>query len=402
MKYAETVAPDEIPEGKNIWLSPGKTLTIPENGATINSIRTSYGKPSTIIDGTRTEDGTMVGSQIKLSTGAICLDGDDRPYLKAPIDAGDKRIYLMERAGKHQHVNSRLSGSDGLTLANWSQSSSTGSDGTGVTIEGDAVDSDYTGDTYVYNYTISKADFLPAGVERTGNVYVYGYLLFEAHNVNMNALYGSGVVQLTAYQDSRILTLGYDGKDGNFQGDIKRAKGTFSISKIGAGCQRFGGECTHNGNTTIEEGILQFDGSVTQSKITVKDGACLAGVGSIALDAKLENNTVLYPGSAYLADDKTLDFASKLTFGESTTLRLKVYSKSSVSSVDVAGAFSATGDVTVELDKDTFRGEACILKSSEPLQANFVRGLNCGHLQLRNNDTELWLLGNTSFMILVR
>jgi hypothetical protein len=36
------------------------------------------------------------------------------------------------------------------------------------------------------------------------------------------------------------------------------------------------------------------------------------------------------------------------------------------------------------------------------LQANFVRGLNCGHLQLRNNDTELWLLGNTSFMILVR
>jgi autotransporter-associated beta strand protein len=344
----------------------------------------------------------MDGSQIKLSTGAICLDSSERVYLKAPIDAGDKRIYLMERAGKHQHVNSRLSGSDGLTLANWSQSSSTGSDGTGVTIEGDAVDSDYTGDTYVYNYTISKADFLPAGVERTGNVYVYGYLLFEAHNVNMNALYGSGVVQLTAYQDSRMLTLGYDGKDGNFQGDIKRAKGTFSISKIGTGCQRFGGECTHNGNTTIEQGILQFDGSVTQSKITVKDGACLAGVGSIALDAKLENNTVLYPGSAYLADDKTLDFASKLTFGESATLRLKVYSKSTVSSVDVAGAFSAAGDVTVELDKDTFRGEACILKSSEPLQANFVRGLNCGHLQLRNNDTELWLLGNTSFMILVR
>jgi hypothetical protein len=42
MKDAETVLPDEIPEGKNIWLSPGKTLTIPENGVTINSIRTSY------------------------------------------------------------------------------------------------------------------------------------------------------------------------------------------------------------------------------------------------------------------------------------------------------------------------------------------------------------------------
>ena len=388
MKYIEIATPAEIPEGKNIWLSPGKTLTIPENGAIMNSIRTSYGDSSKI-----------EGGQIVLSTGAICLDGNAKPYLNAPIDAEDNRIYIMERAGKGQAVNSKLSGTDGLTVASWSQSSSTGSGGTGVSIG--SAESDYTGDTYIYSRIDTPVDFLPHGVERPGNLYLYGYWQCGNYNINMNALFGTGAMRLSN-SFTITTTLGHDGSDGNFEGRFIRENGTWSITKIGAGRQRFGGECGHNGTTTIEQGTLQFDGSVTKSNITVKEGACLAGVGSIALDAKLENNTVLYPGSAYLADDKTLDFASKLTFGESATLRLKVYSKSSVSSVDVAGAFSAAGDVTVELDKDTFRGEACILKSSEPLQANFVRGLNCGHLQLRNNDTELWLLGNTSFMILVR
>jgi autotransporter-associated beta strand protein len=354
----------------------------------MNSIRTSYGDSSKI-----------EGGQIVLSTGAICLDGNAKPYLNAPIDAEGNRIYIMERAGKGQAVNSKLSGTDGLTVASWSQSSSTSSGGTGVSIG--SAESDYTGDTYIYSRIDTPVDFLPRGVERPGNLYLYGYWQCGNYNINMNALFGTGAMRLSN-GFTITTTLGHDGSDGNFEGRFIRENGTWSITKIGTGCQRFGGDCSHNGKTTIEQGTLQFDGSVTQSKITVKDGACLAGVGSIAKDANLENNTVLYPGSVYLADDKTLDFASKLTFGESATLRLKVYSKSTVSSVDVAGAFSAAGDVTVELDKDTFRGEACILKSSEPLQANFVRGLNCGHLQLRNDSTELWMRGNTALSIFVR
>jgi hypothetical protein len=305
----------------------------------------------------------------------------------------------MERSGEIQVLASKLSGSGGLTFANWAG----GYPSTGVTIAKNTAESDYIGDTYVYNRIDVQGDFLPRGSERPGNLYLYGCWKCAAEgDFNMNALFGNGEIRLANNYTIKII-MGHDGSDGNYEGSLIWETGkTISIFKVGLGCQRFGGECGHNGKTTIEQGTLQFDGSVTKSNITVKDGACLAGVGSIAKDANLENNTVLYPGSAYLADDKTLDFASKLTFGESATLRLKVYSKSSVSSVDVAGAFSAAGDVTVELDKDTFRGEACILKSSEPLQANFVRGLNCGHLQLRNNDTELWLLGNTSFMILVR
>ncbi len=388
--YTETVAPESLPAGENVWLSAGKTLTIPEGGASVNAIRTAYGAKQIIN-----------GGSIDLLTGAICLDGNDRPYLQAAMDAGSNRIYVMERSGKGQSITCPLHGSDGLTVGSWSESSNVSSGGTGVTIDGDASRSTYTGDTYIFSRVDACNDFLPRGKDRPGDLYLYGYWMTGNYDIQMNGLNGTGWMNL-GNSFTITTTVGVDGSDGNFEGTVNRSNGNWHWVKEGYGTQRFGGKCSHNGTTTVNAGMLQFDGEVTQSAVTVKAGAALGGVGSIMKAVMLEAGATLYPGSTNVLDDTTLDLAGDLQLGGA--LKIKVYDKKTVSSVDVAGTVTAAGsEVMVELDGDRFSGEACILESgTAALPDVFKRGANCGYLFLRNDGKELWLVGRKGLKVIVR
>jgi autotransporter-associated beta strand protein len=92
---------------------------------------------------------------------------------------------------------------------------------------------------------------------------------------------------------SNSLTVGSNNLSTTFSGVIQ-GSGNSSLTKIGTGTFDLTGANTY-GNTNINRGVLQVDGSIT-SNTFVNRGATLAGTGTI--DGNLTNNGKVSPGSA--------------------------------------------------------------------------------------------------------
>jgi autotransporter-associated beta strand protein len=73
------------------------------------------------------------------------------------------------------------------------------------------------------------------------------------------------------------LVVGGNGADGTYSGILS---GSGSFTKVGAGRQILTGPNTYSGMTTVTNGKLEIDGSVT-SAVTVASGATLRGIGTI-------------------------------------------------------------------------------------------------------------------------
>ena len=182
----------------------------------------------------------------------------------------------------------------------------------------------------------------------------------------------------------------------------RNTKGTLSLAKVGAGRQRFGGECTHNGATTVSAGILQVDGSFTQSAVTVAEGATLAGVGSFGKAVTLADGAKLEVGSAKLeAEDSEMNLDAGITLQGNSAFTFKALDRSGVASVS-ASSFSGAGTVTVNVDAALQSGEYLLVKSDAAIPFTYAKGSNCGALEFRNEGTELWMTKNGGLSIIVR
>ncbi len=112
-------------------------------------------------------------------------------------------------------------------------------------------------------------------------------------NLNNNnqsaALAGSGTVTL----GSGTLTINNTGTD-TFSGGIS---GTGGLTKSGAGTQILSSTNTYGGTTSVSQGILQVNGSITGTgAVNVASGATLGGTGSIA--GAINVTGVLAPGAS--------------------------------------------------------------------------------------------------------
>ena len=200
-------------------------------------------------------------------------------------------------------------------------------------------------------------------------------------------------------------TVGSDGSDGDYDGRINRTNGTFAFTKVGAGRQRMGGECTHNGATTVSAGTLQVDGAFTQSAVTVAEGATLAGCGTFGGAVTLADGAKLEVGSAKLGEsDAEMTFESGITFQGDSAVTFKVLGKTSVATLVGAPSIENGGKLTISLDSKNLKGgEYCLFKSDSALSiASYSRGANCGPLFLREDRKELWMKKNTSLTITIR
>ena len=345
---------------------------------------------------------TSPNGRINMLGAAIMCDGNGKTHFDATVNFGSNRGYIYERAGKGQTFGGVIEGTGGLTIGNWNQGNNSGSGGTGL--ECAFTNSTFTGDVHIFDRVDSvKNGCFPYG-ERTGNTYLHGFWLCGNFSVSLNGLYGAGYMQLgNGYNIT--YTLGCDGSDGDYDGRINRSNGTFNLTKIGAGRQRFGGECTHNGATTVSNGTLQVDGAFTQSAVTVAEGATLAGCGTFGGAVTLADGAKLEVGSAKLGEsDAEMTFESGITFQGDSAVTFKVLGKTAVAKLVVAPTIEVGGKLTISLDsKDLKGGEYCLFKSDSALSIDsYSRGANCGPLSLKEGGKQLWMKKNTSFIITLR
>lgn len=350
-------------QGANVYVSLAANELVTFTGTnTVNSLQFSTsGKAGTV----RAYDGTLT-----VSSGVIEMTGTDNITLNANLVFGDVPAYITYRGDKTGYLKGTVAGTGGITFQTHVQN---GNGNSGVYVEATGT---YTGTTYVNSRLfMSTPEFLPHG-ERQGDVVVNGILqTFTGGPVTMNGLYGSGALRHgQSYATSFVV--GDNDADGDFTGDIDRANGTISFTKIGSGTQRLAGHCTHNGATTVSGGTLIVDGDFTASSVSVAAGAAIGGNGGIT------NN---------------LDFA------EGAKLAVAI-ADNTIPCLTVSGAVTGSPAVEVSAEgrvRDNLSG--CILRAGSALPATITRVTKGYKLELRENGTELWLTKNpTATFLLVR
>jgi len=111
----------------------------------------------------------------------------------------------------------------------------------------------------------------------------------------IDALLGAGTVQAVAGADT--LTVGSSGGSGTFSGVLANGGATLSFTKTGTGTQVLSGNNTYTGATSVLQGVLRVDGSLSSSSnLSVAAAAWLMGTGTVAGTATI--NGTLSPGAS--------------------------------------------------------------------------------------------------------
>jgi len=190
-----------------------------------------------------------------------------------------------------------------------------------------------------------------------GDVTVTATLDLNSYNTTINGLNGAGTVDNTASSGTATLTVGANGDNGTFTGNIQNSSsGILSLVKIGAGTETLSGY-TYSGNTVVAGGTLNLNtaGSLpsTPGNLIVSNLANLTinASGGTSLPA---NNVVLATnGSVSLTLNPTavgISAAGNLILQDNATNNFAygtVPSNPSAAAISVAGGISAPGSNVV-------------------------------------------------------
>ena len=144
------------------------------------------------------------------------------------------------------------------------------------------------------------------------------------------------------YLGSNNLTIGSNNLSTTYSGVIQDGGiggGTGgSLSKIGSGTLVLSGHNTYTGNTNINRGVLQVDGSITSDTFVNQRGT-LAGIGTI--DGNLTNNGRVSPGST--GAPGVLTVTGDYTQTQFATLMIQIAGASDFSVLNVLGNANLSG-----------------------------------------------------------
>ncbi|MGN0844287.1 MAG: hypothetical protein ACI4QT_03595, partial [Kiritimatiellia bacterium] len=379
---------DEDVSGMNVVFQPGITNNI-DAPLTINSLILSASpdtnKVNTVIQG----EGT-----IRVTSGAVIIGyhRNATPMIHSNIDFGAARGYVYAPKGKGSRFDGNVSGSNGIVFAQMDQDIAYGSGGTGPTL---ADTSDISGDCYVYSKLAGGGNWWPYG-DRLGDVYNYGIIEFS--NTTFNGINGSGDFTKTGSQAGSI-KVGDNDANGDLTGNISQ-NGATSLTKIGAGTQRFAGVVSTSAGIFVDSGTLINDGVFSNTVTTIRTNAKLAGSGTFI--AKTDGTTALtVEAGATLAPARNdtgpmtiqngnlnLENGAILDFGN-----LENNGTAESECLFVSGAIaSADGEeATVSVSANPSGSGKWLLAKAESIAPIFVTAPDTSvRLFLNEDGTELW------------
>lgn len=364
----EFVQEDAFPVGQttaaNVRVAYGATVDVSAE-TTINALlvqgRDAKGT-NTYVNGT---------GPLHVTSGQVIIGyhRNSAPYVNVPLDFGSATGFIEYPQGKGSYMNGAISGTGGVVF----YQASTATTGGGLTLGGGSPHT-WTGDTYILSQFAADANALP-GRDRLGDLYVHGML--EVDEGTYNGLNGCGIIRRRS-SGSGTLSFGDNDADGDFTGRFEQNKGKFTIRKIGTGTQRFA--CSSmvgiNG-LQADAGTLILDGTLSESSVTVANGAAFGGGGEVA--------------------------AGGVSFAEGSAFAVSI-TNNAAPCLTVSGAVTGSPAVEVSAEgrvRDDFK--ACILRAGSALPATIACTMKDYKLELRENETELWLLKNpTGTLILVK
>jgi autotransporter-associated beta strand protein len=146
--------------------------------------------------------------------------------------------------------------------------------------------------TQIFFTGFSTGETAAIGLFFNGGFETYSSLGID-HNVTIGSLEGDE--PNFVFLGANNLTIGSNNRSTTFAGMIVDGGFGGSLTKIGNGTLTLTGVSTYTGNTNINRGVLQVDGSIT-SNTFVNHSGTLAGTGTI--NGNLANNGRVSPGSA--------------------------------------------------------------------------------------------------------
>ncbi len=352
----EFVQEDAFPIGQtttaNVRVAYGATVDISEE-TTINSLlvqgRDAKGT-NTYVNGT---------GPLHVTSGQVIIGyhRNSSPNVNVPLDFGSATGFIEYPQGKGSYMNGAISGTGGVVF----YQASTATTGAGLTLGGGSSHT-WTGDTYILSQFAADANALP-GRDRLGDLYVHGML--EVDEGTYNGLNGCGIIRRRS-SGSGTISFGDNDADGDFTGTFTQNKGKFTIRKIGTGTQRFAcASMVGINGLQANAGTLILDGTLSESSVTVANGAAFGGGGTVA--------------------------ANGVSFAEGSTFAVRI-ADNVAPCLTVAGAVTGSALVDVSVTgrvRDNF--SACILRSDSAISATFACATKEYLLELREEGKELWL-----------
>lgn len=379
----------------NVFLPVGTTATN-DLPTTINSLFLEGSDPN------KGSTGVAGDATLTVLSGVVGLGyhRSNSPRMSCPVDFGTAQGVIHNSQGKGSYWYGALHGSNGAVFFQTAQTIDTQSGGTSLYIDsGTITDSTLYGDIYIHGRLDANASQVFGRTEDHPTRLFLNGNLSGKYNLAVDRLWGGGCLFRGGDSKNRQFVFGYDNSDQLFTGII----GSDTVlTKVGTGRQRFTGASTHSGKTTVQEGVLQLDGSFANSAVTVTNGATLAGCGTFNKAVTLYEDCTLEVGSAELPDDGEMNFGAALTFSDGSRAAATFSARHGLRACAVKSTADVLGAVTVPVTVSGEGSGTWLFLEAPVVEPTFVAE-NGGSFKTVTTDSsiQIWYMrceGTTIFL----